>query len=75
MMSEAMDTSRRLNRSSTAPPKTPNITWGTAQIRVSVPAAKASPVVASTMSGRAMPTTEFPSSDKALEMRNRMDVP
>ena len=73
--SETMDTLRRLNRSSTAPPKTPNITWGMAQTSASVPAARASPVVARTMSGRAMPATEFPKSDRAFETRNRMDVP
>ncbi len=71
MTSEMMETLRRLTRSRMAPPATPMISCGTEQMSASAPAARASPVVASKMSGSATPATELPSSDSAFDARNR----
>ena len=68
-MSETMDTLRRLKRSVSAPPMRPMRNWGTAQMSASVPAARASPVVASSTSGRMTPATELPSSEHAQDSR------
>ena len=72
--SEAMDMVRRLKRSSAAPPTMPMAIWGTAQMSASVPAASASPVVASKMSGSATAAMEFPSRESAFDTRNLTDV-
>ena len=72
--SEMMEMVRRLKRSSAAPPTMPMIIWGTAQMSASVPAASASPVVASRMRGRATLAMELPSRESAFDTRNLMDV-
>ena len=69
-----MDMVRRLKRSSAAPPTMPMAIWGTAQMSASVPAASASPVVASKMSGSATAAMEFPSRESAFDTRKRMEV-
>ncbi len=64
-MSETMDTLRRLKRSMSAPPTSPMRNWGAAQMSARVPAARASPVVASSTT----PATELPSRESAQESR------
>ena len=68
-MSETMDTLRRLKRSMSAPPTSPMRNWGAAQMSARVPAARASPVVASSTSGSTTPATELPSRESAQESR------
>ena len=68
-MSETMETLRRLERSVSAPPIRPMTNWGTAQMSARVPAARASPVVASSTSGKMTPATELPRSEQAQESR------
>ena len=69
--SDRMEMSRRLKRSRAAPPTIPMTICGTAQMSASVPAASASPVVASKMSGSATAAMELPRSESALEARKR----
>ena len=69
--SETMEMSRRLKRSSAAPPSTPMTIWGMAQMSASEPAAITSPVVASRMRGRATPAMELPKSERALDAKKR----
>lgn len=52
IQSAQIDTLRRLQRSRTAPPKSPAKNCGTAQIRARLPAAKGSPVFAKSTSGK-----------------------
>ena len=69
--SERMEMSRRLKRSRAAPPTTPMTIWGTAQMSASVPAASASPVVASRISGSATAAMELPRSESAFDAKKR----
>lgn len=68
-MSETTETLRRLKRSVSAPPTRPMTNWGAAQMSARVPAARASPVVASSTSGKMTPATELPRSEQAQESR------
>ena len=69
--SDRMEMSRRLKRSRAAPPTIPMIICGTAQMSASVPAASASPVVASRMSGSATAAMELPRSESAFDAKKR----
>lgn len=68
-MSETTETLRRLKRSVSAPPTRPMTNWGAAQMSARVPAARASPVVARSTSGKTTLATELPSSEQAQESR------
>ena len=56
-------------RSVSAPPTRPMTNWGAAQMSARVPAARASPVVARSTSGKTTLATELPSSEQAQESR------
>ena len=69
MRSEATHATVRFARSSSAPPKMPHMKWGIAQMSASEPAASASPVRASSTSGKTTPAIELPISESASETR------